>query len=113
MFVVLKPAVRPVVDRMFAPRKAPAVEPVVEMAFPVNASATVGEVEEFYGVHLDPDPDRSVGDLVAERLDGPLCEGAGIEAGDLRLSVRDMTDGRISLIEVQVLRTAEDAEAGS
>ncbi len=110
VFVVLKPAVRPMVDRMFAPRQLPEQERVVEMAFPMSASATVGEVEEFYGVHLDPDPERTLGDLLVERLAGELRRGATIEAGELRLGVVEVIDGIVTTIDVEVLR---DPTAGT
>lgn len=104
VFVVLKPPVRAVVDRMFAPRARPARERVMEMAFPLDAATTVGDVEEFYGIHLDPDPARTLGDLMVERLGEDLREGARIDAGEFRLAARNVVDGRVTRVDVEVLR---------
>jgi len=110
VFVVLKPPVRSVVDRMFAPRARPAGERVLEMAFPLDAAATVGDVEEFYGIHLDPNPARTLGDLMVERLGEELREGARIDAGEFRLAARSVVDGRVTRVDVEVLRDAGPAE---
>ena len=100
-FVVIKPAVRPLVDRMFAPFGAGARE--VDIALPISAETPAGEVEAFYGIHLSSDPTRTVGAIMTERLGDRLGVGATIDAGLLRLAVAALEDGRISRIDVQVL----------
>lgn len=109
VFIVLKPFVRELVDRMFVRRLSPVDERVVAMAFPLKASITVGEVEEFYGIHLDPDPTRTVGDIVAERLGGALAEGAAIDAGEFKLAARTVVDGIVTEVELDVLRDVEQS----
>ncbi|MDZ7780605.1 MAG: potassium/proton antiporter [Gemmatimonadota bacterium] len=108
VFVVLKPGVRSVVDRAFAPSPRPVAERAVELAFPLDATATVAEVEEFYGVHLDPNPDRRLGDLLSERLGDRLAEGAEIEAGEVRLAVRTLVDGVVTEVDIEVLRERDE-----
>lgn len=104
VFVVLKPAVRRVVDRWFTPRRVPASERTVAMAFPLSAATTVGDVEEFYGIHLDPDPSRTLGDLMAERLGPDLAQGVRMEAGEYRLAAHDVVDGVVVTVDVEILR---------
>ncbi len=102
-FVVLKPAARDVVDRLFALRQTPLSERKVEMAFPLDANTTMAEVEEFYGIRLDPDPNRSLGELLAERLGHNLVEGAEVEAGEYRLAAHTVVDGVVTVVDVEVL----------
>jgi CBS domain containing-hemolysin-like protein len=73
------------------------------MAFPLAAETTAGEVEEFYGIHLDPDPARTLGDLLAERLGKDLAEGAEVEAGEFRLAAHTVVDGVVTVVDVEVL----------
>jgi cell volume regulation protein A len=108
VFVVIKPAARALVDRMFAPRPPLSTRPV-EMVFPLAASTTVRDVEEFYGIHLDPDPDRELGALVAERLGDALRDGAKIEAGEFLLVAGPIAEGVPTVVEVEVLRDPDEA----
>lgn len=106
VFVVLKPTVRDIVDRFFARRQTPIEQRQVAMAFPLDASTTAAEVEEFYGIHLDPDPTRSLGSILAERLGPNLTPGAEVEAGEYRLAAGEVVDGVVTVVEVEVLRDA-------
>ncbi|MEX2472514.1 MAG: cation:proton antiporter, partial [Gemmatimonadota bacterium] len=110
VFVVLKPAVRKVVDRWFAPRRVPASERTVAMTFPLAAKTTVRDVEEFYGIHLDPDPNRTLGSLMAERLGPDLAEGARMDAGEYRLAAREISEGAVVTIDVEILRDPDPRE---
>jgi len=101
VFVVMRPAVRARVDRLFSARGG-AGEPELIAEMPIAPDSTVGELEEFYGIHLDPDPARTVGELLAERLGDDLTEGAELQAGELKLSVRKMVDGRIREVGVEI-----------
>jgi potassium/hydrogen antiporter len=102
VFVVLKPEVRPIVDRMFSPRKHWGKR-IMAMEFPLDGRTRVGDLEEFYGIHLDPDPDRSVASLMRERLGAELVEGAEITAGELRLAAREVRDGEVEVVGVEIL----------
>jgi potassium/hydrogen antiporter len=102
VFVVMKPDVRPVVDRMFAPRRAVPGGPLTFLELPMDAQTRVGDLENFYGVHLDPDPARTLGELMSERLGDELEEGAEILAGDIRLAARRVVDGRVEMVGVEI-----------
>lgn len=103
VFVVMKPDVRPVVDRMFSPRRTVPGGPFKFLELPIDARTRVGDLENFYGVHLDPDPARTLGDLMSERLGDELEEGAEILAGDIRLAARRVVDGKVELVGVEIL----------
>ena len=68
----------------------------------MDARVKVGELEEFYGIHLDPDPDRTLGELLRERLGPDLAVGRDLLAGEIRLTVRRMHEGRIEMVGVEI-----------
>jgi potassium/hydrogen antiporter len=103
VFVVMKSDVRPVVDRMFAPRRSVEGQPLKILELPMDAKTRVGDLEDFYGIHLDPDPDRTLGDLMSERLGDDLKEGAEILAGEIRLVARRVVKGQVEMVGVEIL----------
>jgi len=113
VFVVLKPSVRPLVDRMFS-RQKEGPEAVKAIVFAIAPGTSVGELEGFYGIHLDPDPARSVAELLEERLGEGFLEGAEIRAGDVMLSVRRLEDGEIREVGIEIFaQRRSGTEAGS
>jgi len=96
VFVVMKSDIRPVVDRMFSSRPSVAGEPLTVLELPMDARTRIGDLEDFYGIHLDPDPERSLGELMSERLGDGLEEGAEILAGDIRLAARKVVGGKVA-----------------
>jgi len=103
VFVVMKSDVRPVVDRMFTSRPSVGGEPLLVLELPMDASTRVGDLEDFYGVHLDPDPERTLGELLSDRLGDELEEGAEILAGDIRLAARRVVAGKVETVGVEIL----------
>jgi len=103
VFVVMKSDVRPVVDRMFAPRPSAPSEPLTVLELPMDARTRVGDLEDFYGIHLDPDPERTLGELMSERLGDELEEGAEILAGEIRLAARRVAAGKVEMVGVEIL----------
>ncbi len=103
VFVVMKADVRPVVDRMFVPRPLTLSEPPKILELPMDARTRVGDLEDFYGIHLDPDPERTLGDLMSERLGDELEEGAEILAGEIRLAARSVVEGKVETVGVEIL----------
>lgn len=107
VFVVLKPSVRPLVDHMFSRRKE-GPETVKAIEFSIDPHTSVGELEDFYGIHLDPNPTRSVAELLLERLGKGLTEGAEIHAGDVMLSVRKIEEGEIREVGIEIFGERRD-----
>jgi len=103
VFVVMKSEVRPIVDRMFSPRGSGQAFLPIPLELPMDAGTKVGELEEFYGIHLDPDPDRTLASLIRERLGGDVSEGSELLAGEIRLRVRRMRGSIIEMVGVEIL----------
>ena len=103
VFIVLRPEVRAAVDRIFA--RGPAAEQRVPelVEFPFQATTTAGDVEEFYGIDLGAPAGQTLAEILAERIEpAGLRSGAWIQAGDVRLVVRGIADGRIEQVGLAI-----------
>ena len=112
VFLVLRPEARALADRVFGETDAASrgLPPALEL--PLAASATVAELEEFYGVRLGGDGGVHLGDLVRERLDGEPRPGMRVEAGDVTLVVREVAEGRVEQVGLCIAPPEELGEPG-
>ncbi|HET7274519.1 MAG TPA: TrkA C-terminal domain-containing protein, partial [Longimicrobiaceae bacterium] len=94
IFVVLRPETRPLVDRIFSLEQLPRdVLPLV-LEFPLRGSATVGELNEFYGIKLDAPENCTLDELLRQRLSADqISPGSRIVFGEIALAVREVGDG--------------------
>jgi potassium/hydrogen antiporter len=98
VFVVLAPGVRPLVDRVFQERvvaSPPAVEPVL---FPLRGSATVEDLEDYYGIRINARREDTLADLIVRELGGDVQAGDRVELDGVRLVVQEVTDGQVTII---------------
>jgi len=94
VFVVLRPQLRPLVDRAFGPEpETPDV--FLEIGeFPLRGSTRLRDLEEFYGVVLDEDSDLTIAELFRSRLPKETCRaGARITIGNASLVAHEVTSG--------------------
>lgn len=98
LFLVIRPGVRALVDRVFAAGGEPPPALPEETEFPLRGSATVGELEEFYGVRLDGPAERTLDEALRERLGAGLGPGARAAHGSFTLVVRELADGRVERV---------------
>lgn len=116
VFVVLKPEARRLVDHLFGLREEGA-RLVKALELPIAPETRVDELEAFYGIHLDPSPDRTISELLEERLGDGLEEGVEIQAGEVMLCVRKLVDGKIREVGIEIFLPepagdGDDEEAG-
>ena len=98
VFLVMRPGLRPLVDRIFRPRREPAPVPT-EMEFPLRGDTTVAELEEFYGVPLHHAPAATLHDVMTERLgDRQLDVGSRLRLDSVDLVVRSMYEGMVDRV---------------
>jgi len=103
--LVLKPETRPLVDRVFAPRMLYDQELPSMLEFPLRASITVGELEEFYGIKMHAKSTNTLDEAVRERLgtESPTLESM-VHFGEIALHVRELNaDGTITLVGMVIL----------
>ncbi|HEX2190434.1 MAG TPA: potassium/proton antiporter [Longimicrobiaceae bacterium] len=100
VFLVLRPEVRALVDRVFASGGEPLPVMPEEVEFPLLGSATVGDLEEFYGMALDAPAEWTLDRALRERLgEGEIRPGARAEYGAVTLVVREVSgEGRVERV---------------
>jgi potassium/hydrogen antiporter len=98
--LVLQPAVRGLVDRVFAGELNGAEKLPPQIEFPLRGTATVGQLQEFYGISVDSRPEATLGAVLRDRLGGgeSLVDRA-VRFGEITLCVREVAaDGTIQRI---------------
>lgn len=103
VFLVLEPRVRRLVDRLFISDTEAVRELPAAVEFPLPGSATVGELEEFYGLRIDAPPGTSLDELLRHRLGETLEPGSRVLLGDLALYARELVDGRVERVGLAIL----------
>lgn len=101
VFVLLRPAVRPIVDRIFATAPAGAAAPPA-VQFPLRGSTTVQDLEDFYGITVDAPNHTTLDRLLRERLEGRATVGARLTIGPVTLVVAELSDGEIETVLLMV-----------
>ena len=102
VFLVMRPGVRPLVDRVFRPREEPAAVPL-EMEFPLRGDTTVAELEEFYGISLSFAPTATLHDVLIARLgDRDLDIGSRLRLDSVDLVVRSMYEGMVDRVGLMI-----------
>ena len=103
--VVLRPNVRPLVDRVFAKQETVEESLPIDFEFPLKGNTTVGDLERCYDIRLGADPKLTLDAAIRERLGKQgLREGASIRCGQIELRVRQQTDsGLIETVGMVIL----------
>lgn len=104
LYVVLQPAVRAFVDRVFAGQQemAPLTETVR-----LKGMTRTGEVLHSYGLTLDADPALTLQDVLRRGLgDEGLALGAVLAVAAAELRIEEMVDGRVTTVAVCPQRPA-------
>ena len=97
-FVLLRPAVRGLVERSFADAGDPAWRPATAIEFPLRGSTRIAELEEFYGVRIEAPGDATLAELLRDRLDRAPVVGDVVSSGPLTLIVREIEDDRAETV---------------
>ncbi len=110
IFLVLRPGVRPLVDRIFARYGMEAVGLPARCEFPLRGDTTVADLIEFYGIQLDAPEEQTLAGLLHERLGDELAAGAGVRIGDVTLYVRQVLDGTVEQVGLSVAPDKQASE---
>lgn len=101
LFFVLNSNARRVMDRVLAGSHAAAPEGGTE--FPLAGDTTLAELEEFYGVHVEADPEWTLDELMHARLGERVAEGRGITTGEVKLHIRRLHGTRVDEVGLRLL----------
>jgi cell volume regulation protein A len=102
VFFVVMPDVRALVDRLFTAEQSERAEIPFDTEFPIAGNATVQDLDEFYGLSIDADGECTLDDLLRSRLGERVAVGRGVTIGTLKLRVREITDGRVTMVGVAI-----------
>jgi potassium/hydrogen antiporter len=107
--VVLRPAVRAMVDRVFSHCGQNAVNLPTALEFPLRGSIKVSDIEEFYGVKLNAASGMTLDELMRTRLaDEDVWNGAAVPFDKIVLYVRALAaDGTIEYVGMMILPSEE------
>jgi potassium/hydrogen antiporter len=98
VFLVLRPGVRLLVDRLFRRRRDPPAIPS-ETEFPLRGDTRVSELLEFYGIVLDAAPESTLHDVLLARVgDRYLDVGTRLRLEGVDLVVRAMYEGLVEQV---------------
>jgi potassium/hydrogen antiporter len=103
VFVVLRPETRPLVNRVFGSRVGTDIPVPLPAEFPLQGTATVEDLREFYGIELDAPADCTLDRILRDRLRGEPEPDDVVRVGMVCLRVRDMTDDRIEWVGLSIV----------
>jgi cell volume regulation protein A len=104
VMVVLRPAVRPLVEQIFGDKYNSVGELPIYMEFPLRGTTRIREFEETYGIRLNADPNDTLDGALRKKHAGKARVGAAICFGPLRLRVRRVAeDGSIEQVGLTFL----------
>jgi cell volume regulation protein A len=99
VMVVLRPAMRPLVEQIFGEESESVGELPIDMEFPLRGRARIRELEETYGIQMNADPDDTLDGAMRKKLGGKAKPGDAACFGPLRLRVRQVAeDGSIEQV---------------
>ncbi|HUP18480.1 MAG TPA: potassium/proton antiporter, partial [Gemmatimonadota bacterium] len=99
VFVIMNPAMRPLVDRVFATEDQ-AEPPPPE--FPLRGRTTLDDLKEFYGIEIeDESPTMTLDGIFRDRL-GEVREGDALEFGDLVIVAREVVEGKVETVGLSI-----------
>jgi cell volume regulation protein A len=109
VIVVLRPAVRAMVDRVFSNYGQEASKLPVAFEFPLRGTIKVRDIEEFYDLKLDGPPAATLDELVRARLnDEDVSEGVAVPFDQIVLYIREIaTDRTIEYVGMEILPANE------
>jgi potassium/hydrogen antiporter len=101
-FVVVRPEVRSLVDRVFADRGASSPDPIIEL--PLGGHARIRDIREFYGLDIDAPDDSTLADLVRTRTvpNDPSVDQV-IHVGSVRFRVLETGSGGVELVMLEIM----------
>jgi cell volume regulation protein A len=108
VMVVLRPAVRPLVERIFGDGSDSIPRLTADLEFPLRGTTRIRELEETYGVQMNAPSADTIDAAMRKQLAGTPMPGATVCFGPFRLRVRRVAqDGTIEQVGLTVLRDPE------
>ncbi|MGN6546061.1 MAG: potassium/proton antiporter [Aureliella sp.] len=112
VILVLRPEMRPIVDRVFSGAGPEAKQLPEQIEFPLRPSTTVRDLEEAYGIQLDAPGDSTLDAAIVQRLGaGQRLQDRVVRFGQIALHVRKLNSaGAIEQIGMLICVEPEEEE---
>jgi cell volume regulation protein A len=109
VFVVLRPEMRPLVDRVFTrdPDGEGDLPPLIE--FQLRGEATVEDLAEFYGIGLNAPGSMTIDHLIRERFGEGAFQDRVVSIDGVKLHIIEILEGRIMTVGFAIA-PADDEE---
>lgn len=113
VILVLGSGTRPLVDQVFATEAERHEDLPPSLEFPLRASITIGELEQFYGIHMKVSANLTLEEAIRLRLGKAVPNLETIVRFDtIALRVRDIgQEGRITQVGMTILPIVQQVEA--
>lgn len=97
VFVLMRPAVRALVEHVFSGSEEETWLPAMAVEFPLRGSTRISEVEEFYGIRIDAPGTDTLDQFLRARLERPAL-GDTLVASPLTFTIRELSDDHIETV---------------
>jgi cell volume regulation protein A len=102
VFVLLRPAVRALVEHVFGPAGEEPWLPVTAVEFPLRGTTKLGEVEEFYGIHIEAPADQTLDEFLRAKLGRRPTVGDRLASAPITFTIRELSDDRIETVGLEI-----------
>lgn len=103
VFLVVRPEVREIVDRIFSVRSGEDEMPLPDIEFPVSARMRVGDLAEFYGIQVEFPAEGTLEELLRARCeDQELKPGFRLSLGKISLSVLEVSSDGVETVGLRI-----------
>ncbi len=102
VFVLLRPAVRTLVEHVFATAVEEAWLPATAFEFPLRGTTRLGEVEEFYGIHIDAPAGQTLDEFLHAQLGSEPSVGDRLAVPPVTFTIRELSDDRIETVGLEI-----------
>lgn len=114
VIAVLEPGAEPLLDQVFGRTSEELNAVPMEVEFPFRGTTTVGDLEEFYSLHLDLPGGTTLDEVMCRELGRERTKmDAVVELGSLRFRIlRLSADGHIELVGMSIVPETEAMDSG-
>jgi cell volume regulation protein A len=98
VFVLMRPAVRDLVEHVFSGQEEETWLPATAVEFPLRGSTRISEVEEFYGIRIDAPGTDTLDQFLRARLERRPMLGDTLVASPLTFTVRELSEDHIETV---------------
>lgn len=108
VILVLRPAARALVNRVFARVAAPSDQLPASIEFPLRGSVTVGELEEFYDIRMHVPKSCTLAEAIRQRVGNETVTlDTLVRFGEIKLHVREI-DPQGEIVQVGLVISPHD-----